>query len=956
MVEAESGLVTAVAEALLDGADVLVVARDRAGRVTFANRYAREVLGYENTDLVGRNWFEACLTDAARGERVERSDRLLAGDADPPLRHEHPVVTRDGERRVVDWQTVRYRDADGDVAGTLSTGRDVTERRRREADLEASKHRYETLVDQFPNGIVTLFDEDHRYQVVGGTGFEHLGVSPADLEGARLSDVFPPENVETLEPLYDRAFEGESSTVEVGLEDHVFCVHVVPVRDDDGTVVAGMTMSQDVTERAERERELEAARGRYRTLLQAAPDPVFVADADTGDVVEVNEAAEAFRGEPREDIVGRHQTDLHPAAESDTYQGLFERGVTAGGSRRRLPDGSQIHAVTADGTRVPVEISAETVELADRTVIFGVFRDVSDQLEYERAMTELNEATGDLFTAETPAVVAERIVETVRAVLEPAAASVYLADETEGVLRQAAHAAGLDLAATASGPAVVQPCDHVAWRAFASGETLTVDDVRTERERSDPETPFRSEVVVPLGERGVLVAEDTAVGGFDDRSVELLKILGATAETALERTEREQQLRARERQLRERTGQLRQAEAMNAQIRELAQAIVQSKTRREIERAVCTQLVETDVCAFAWIGAVDPVEDRLTPRAKAGDDRGYLDQVARSVGGDAGTEPAVEAVRSGELTVVENTARRITRAPWRSEAVRRDFQSVLSVPLVYQGARQGVLTVYSTTQSAFPELMQSVLVELGELLANAIVAIERKQALLSNRGTELEFDVQDEACFFLRFAQDTNCALELESVIPQSDDSSLVFVRVRDGSPEQLRAEAEQTPAIESVRRVDSGEGPLVQLRFTEPFIASRLADHGITVRNISADESICRVTVAVPPTYAVHQAVEVVTSTYRDSELLAKRERTAAPSDSSGPFADEVLEKLTPRQREVVEAAYRRGYFESPRNASSDALASELGFSSSAFHYHVRAAERKLFEGVFESDAGESL
>ncbi|MXR22410.1 PAS domain-containing protein, partial [Halobacterium sp. PCN9] len=304
MVEAESGLVTAVAEALLDGADVLVVARDHAGRVTFANRYAREVLRYEHTDLVGRHWFEECLPDAVRGERVERSDRLLAGDAEPPLRHEHAVVARDGERRVVDWQTVRYRDADGDVAGTLSTGRDVTERRRREADLEASEHRYEALVDQFPNGLVTLFDEDHRYQVVGGTGFEHLGVSPADLEGERLADVFPPENVETLEPLYDRAFDGESSTVEVGLEDRVFCVHVVPVRDDDGTVVAGMTMSQDVTERAERERELEAARGRYRTLLQAAPDPVFVADADTGDVVEVNEAAEAFRGEPREDIVG----------------------------------------------------------------------------------------------------------------------------------------------------------------------------------------------------------------------------------------------------------------------------------------------------------------------------------------------------------------------------------------------------------------------------------------------------------------------------------------------------------------------------------------------------------------------------------------------------------------------------------------------------------------------------
>lgn len=955
MAESEAPSVEAVGRALLDRVDVLVVARDPAGRVTFANRYAREVLGYEEGGLVGRRWAEECLPEGGRAEFTDRCDRLLAGEAASPQRHEHAVLTRDGERRVVDWQTVCYRD-DGEVAGTLSTGWEVTAQRHREAGFEGRTPAAEALVEQLPNGVVALFNEDHRYQVAGGTGFEGLDVSAAALEGRQLADVFPAETVETLEPLYDRAFDGESSTVEVALEGRVFVVHVAPVCDDDGTVVAGMTVSQDVTERAERERELEAARSRYRTLLRASPDPVFVADADTGEIVEVNEVAEAFRGEPREEVVGRHHTELHPAADRDDYRAVFERGVSEGGSLRRHPDGSQVYAVTADGTQVPVEITGETVELADRTVIVGVFRDLSDQLEYERALRELNEATAVLFTAETPTHVGECVAQTVGSVLEPAAASVYLADETEGVLRRTARAVSAGTDGAVSGPTVVHPGEHVAWRAFTDSETLVFDDVRAELRDVDPESPVRSEVVVPLGERGVLVVEDTEVGAFDDRAVDLLGFLSATAEAALGRTEREQQLRTHERQLRERTRELEQAEAMNAQIRELAQAVVQSKTRREIERAVCTKLVAIDRCTFAWVGSVDPVEDRLTPRARAGDDRGYLDQIDRSVGNDAGGEPAVAAVRSGELTVVENTASRLTRAAWRSEAVRRDFQSVLSVPLVYRGARQGVLTVYSADQSAFSELMQSVFSEVGELVANAIVASERKQALLSNRATELEFDVQDRACFFLRFTQENNCALGLESVIPQPDDSSLVFVRVREGSPAELCAAAEQTPAIESVRRVDSGEAPLLQLQFAEPFIASRLADHGIAVRDISADESRCRVTVAVPPTYDVHQAVEVVTSTYRNSELLAKRERTAAPSDAESPFADAVLDVLTPRQREVVETAYRRGYFESPRDASSDELASELGFSSSAFHYHVRTAERKLFEAVFDRDAGESL
>jgi predicted DNA binding protein len=70
--------------------------------------------------------------------------------------------------------------------------------------------------------------------------------------------------------------------------------------------------------------------------------------------------------------------------------------------------------------------------------------------------------------------------------------------------------------------------------------------------------------------------------------------------------------------------------------------------------------------------------------------------------------------------------------------------------------------------------------------------------------------------------------------------------------------------------------------------------------------------------------------------------------------FADRVLRELTPRQREVSEMAYLSGYFESPREASGETLAGELEFSASAFHHHIRAAERKLFGAVFETDRSE--
>lgn len=201
--------------------------------------------------------------------------------------------------------------------------------------------------------------------------------------------------------------------------------------------------------------------------------------------------------------------------------------------------------------------------------------------------------------------------------------------------------------------------------------------------------------------------------------------------------------------------------------------------------------------------------------------------------------------------------------------------------------------------------------------------------------------------------QETDCTLDLDGIVSQPDDSSLVFVRVQDESPDHLITEAERASEIESAHLIESNDDTLVQFRFGEPFIASVLAEHGITLQNIAADSSGCRVTVAVPPSFDLRRVADIVTTTYPDSELLAKREQVTSVKSIRTP-TDQFLEKLTARQREVVEVAYRSGYFESPRSTSSDELADKFGFSTSAFHHHLRIAERKLFEAVFDDGTPE--
>jgi predicted DNA binding protein len=71
----------------------------------------------------------------------------------------------------------------------------------------------------------------------------------------------------------------------------------------------------------------------------------------------------------------------------------------------------------------------------------------------------------------------------------------------------------------------------------------------------------------------------------------------------------------------------------------------------------------------------------------------------------------------------------------------------------------------------------------------------------------------------------------------------------------------------------------------------------------------------------------------------------------TSRTFAATVADRLTDRQRGVLQTAYLCGYFESPRATSGTALADSLGVSQPTVSHHLRAAERALCAVLFEGE-----
>ncbi len=119
---------------MLDNLDLVSVMVDRETRITYCNDYFLRLTGWQREEVIGANWFERFVPPERVDEALKRFTVLLANGQD--LRHTtHEVVTRSGQRRLLQWNNSLMYSASGEVIGTASIAEDITERDRLEKQL-----------------------------------------------------------------------------------------------------------------------------------------------------------------------------------------------------------------------------------------------------------------------------------------------------------------------------------------------------------------------------------------------------------------------------------------------------------------------------------------------------------------------------------------------------------------------------------------------------------------------------------------------------------------------------------------------------------------------------------------------------------------------------------------------------------------------------------------------------
>ncbi|MFC3957742.1 bacterio-opsin activator domain-containing protein [Halovivax cerinus] len=561
---------------------------------------------------------------------------------------------------------------------------------------------------------------------------------------------------------------------------------------------------------------------------------------------------------------------------------------------------------------------------------------------YERTLTGLHETTRDLMRAGTKEEIYRALVETAGDILDVPIVATYRFEPTTAALEHVASSPGSS--DTLDSDRRYEQGDGEIWAAFSSGELTYVPDASADREGTD-ELRRRSEVIVPLGSHGVLVTGSEVREGFDETMTELIQILAANTEAALDRAEREQLLREHDRRLTRKNEELTRLDHTNELVRDITQGVAQATTRNEIEETVCARLARGDRYIAAWLA---PDRDPSDPSAWAGIDEAYADRIRA----DGESAPEVSLVNSAldeeRVRVVSNVLDDPSWNPRRTIALTHGFQTVLAVPLTGRERRYGAVVIYATAVDAVAERERDVLRELGEVIGHAIRTAERMRAMVTDQRIELELVCRDELFLFNRLCEILDRQLHLEGILERTRGERSLFVRLADDEPTAIDSLVDELAAVASVSVISSGdESTLLDVTVSSTNVLETLAEFDARLTGAVANAGETTVTVVVPPHVETRSLVEAVQDQYPDTELTARREHTSELA--GGRFPGRLTDVLTDKQLEALQSAHYSGFFDWPRESTGEDLAEALDISPPTFHYHLRAAQRKLIDRVLE-------
>jgi PAS domain S-box-containing protein len=280
---------------------------------------------------------------------------------------------------------------------------DAVRGQRAEELLRQAESRLRIITENMQD-LLLLLDENFEIKYVSSSYKSVLGYEPNEVIGKKAYDFVHPDDLPKVIEITSKALKENpigrfESRVRRADGSYVLLEGVGKIlKDEEGRAVGAVISSRDITGRKRIEQSLKESEEKYRKLFEEAMDAIFVADAETGIIVDCNHAAAVLTGRAKSEIIGKHQRFLHPPQKAaENFTQAFKRHLT---DKEGLLVEDQI--ITKNGAIRDVTIKGNMIEINGKKLLRGVFRDITESkknLEQARFQARLLNSVGQAIIA-----------------------------------------------------------------------------------------------------------------------------------------------------------------------------------------------------------------------------------------------------------------------------------------------------------------------------------------------------------------------------------------------------------------------------------------------------------------------------------------------------------------------------------------------------------------------------
>jgi len=382
---------------LIDGVqDHAIYMLGPAGEIRSWNPGAKQITGCTWEEVAGQNFSRFFPPDDIKSGRPQEILRLAAENG---LYEDQGVrVRKDGTRFLIRSTITASRTAAGELSGFNAISRDLS-------GTKESEAKYRGLMEAAPDAMVVV-NQGGEIVLLNVQAEKQFDYRRDELLGQKVTNIIPEGFAERL-IADDLRSEKDALAQQIGTgielialrkDKSEFPIEIMlsPLESAEGTLVTAAI--RNISVRKEAEKFLAQMEGKYRGLLEAAPDAMVVVN-QAGEIVLLNIQAEKQFGYRRNELLGQKVKNIIP-------EGFAERLVADGlrskadALAQQIGTGIELHGRRKDGSEFPIELMLSPLASDNGILVTSAIRDITKRKKAEvhlmQKMDELNRSNEEL--------------------------------------------------------------------------------------------------------------------------------------------------------------------------------------------------------------------------------------------------------------------------------------------------------------------------------------------------------------------------------------------------------------------------------------------------------------------------------------------------------------------------------------------------------------------------------